>query len=280
MQLSRCPECAYSIFAFVQRAHAFDLESDRLLQRRANATRRGRASSLAQHAVGSLSGIQLDGLQQLLPLSMISFSCLRGHQYGVPRSCARIDDPARDRLSRIEPMNDNRTAADFVVRQHLRPIPDDPSTSAAARGLRLARYDFFLLDDDFPLADDFRLAGDLRFDEAFLLAAGFLLDVAFFLLDDDFFGTLPPAFLASDNPIAIACLRLLTFFPERPLLSVPALRSCIAFLTLLCAFLPYLAMSYLLRRLFLHRYFCRRARTLRGSMHTNVRRPAAAARQS
>jgi hypothetical protein len=144
---------------------------------------------------------------------------------------------------------------------------------SSARGPQLARYDFFLADEDLLLAEDFRL------DDAFFLAAGFRLDEAFFF-DDDFFGTFPPAFLASDNPIAIACLRLLTFFPERPLLSVPALRSCIAFLTLLCAFLPYLAMSSLLRRLLLHRYFCQRARTLRGSMHTNVRGPAAAATQS
>jgi len=70
-----------------------------------------------------------------------------------------------------------------------------------------------------------------------------LLEEDFTLLDDDFLlGTLPPAFLASESPIAIACLRLVTFFPERPLVNVPALRSCIAFFTLLCAFLPYLAM--------------------------------------
>jgi len=83
MQLCRCPECAYRIFALVQRAHAFDFDSDRVLERRANGARRARASSLAQHAVGSLPGIQLDGLQQLLPRSMISSSCLRGHQYGI-----------------------------------------------------------------------------------------------------------------------------------------------------------------------------------------------------
>jgi hypothetical protein len=245
MHFRRCPECPHGIFAFVQRAHAFDLDSDRLFQRRANGTRRGCASSLAHDAVGSLSGIQLDGLHQLLPPSVISFSCLRGHEYEVPRASARTDDPARDRLSRIAPMSDNRTTADFFVRQRLR-SPRTPAPGAATRVLRPARYDFFLLDEDFPLADDFRLAGDFRFDEAFFLAAGFLLDEDFFLLDDDFFGTLPPAFLASDSPIAIACLRLLTFLPDRPLLSVPALRSCIAFLTLLCAFLPYLAISYLL----------------------------------
>src|SRR3954464_14930274 len=55
-------------------------------------------------------------------------------------------------------------------------------------------------------------------------------------------GTLPPAFRASLRPIAMACFRLVTFLPDRPDFSVPRLRSCIARLTLLCAFLPYLAM--------------------------------------
>ena len=41
--------------------------------------------------------------------------------------------------------------------------------------------------------------------------------------------------------MAIACLRLVTFFPDRPLLSVPCLRSCIARSTFFCAFLPYFA---------------------------------------
>src|SRR5260221_408244 len=53
-------------------------------------------------------------------------------------------------------------------------------------------------------------------------------------------GTLPPALRASDRPIAIACLRLVTFLPERPLFKVPCLRSCIARFTFCCAFLPYL----------------------------------------
>jgi len=48
-------------------------------------------------------------------------------------------------------------------------------------------------------------------------------------LDDDFFfGTLAPDLRASERPIAIACLRLVTFFPDRPLFNVPFLRSCIA----------------------------------------------------
>jgi hypothetical protein len=46
--------------------------------------------------------------------------------------------------------------------------------------------------------------------------------------------------LASDSPIAIACLRLLTLRPERPLFNVPALRFFIARLTSADAFFEYL----------------------------------------
>src|SRR5438132_2449017 len=62
-----------------------------------------------------------------------------------------------------------------------------------------------------------------------------------------FRGTLAPASRASLRPIAIACFRLVTFLPERPDLSVPCFRSCIARLTLLCAFLPYFAIVTALR---------------------------------
>jgi hypothetical protein len=73
----------------------------------------------------------------------------------------------------------------------------------------------------------------------------------YFFLREDFFlrGTFPPARRASDRPIAIACLRLFTFLPERPLFSVPRLRSCIAFFTFCCAFLPYLAMDATFQRI-------------------------------
>jgi hypothetical protein len=54
-----------------------------------------------------------------------------------------------------------------------------------------------------------------------------------------FFGTFAPAALASESPIAIACLRLVTFRPERPLFKVPALRSFIARSTLVDAFFEY-----------------------------------------
>lgn len=43
-----------------------------------------------------------------------------------------------------------------------------------------------------------------------------------------FEGTLAPAFLAFDNPIAIACLGLRTVLPLRPLFSFPCFISCIS----------------------------------------------------
>jgi len=59
-------------------------------------------------------------------------------------------------------------------------------------------------------------------------------------LDEDFFfGTFPPSLRASERPMAMACLRLVTFLPLRPLLSVPFFFSCIARFTLLLAFAPY-----------------------------------------
>ena len=42
----------------------------------------------------------------------------------------------------------------------------------------------------------------------------------FFFRPPRFFGTFFPLLRASERPIAIACLRLLTFLPLRPLLSV------------------------------------------------------------
>jgi hypothetical protein len=70
----------------------------------------------------------------------------------------------------------------------------------------------------------------------------YLFDLRFlavFLFFDVFLGTLLPAALASERPIAIACLRLLTFRPERPLFNVPALRFFIARSTFADAFFEY-----------------------------------------
>src|SRR5262249_59670424 len=53
------------------------------------------------------------------------------------------------------------------------------------------------------------------------------------------FGTFLPLRRASDRPMAIACLRLFTFFLLRPLLSVPFLRLRIARSTYFDALLEY-----------------------------------------
>jgi hypothetical protein len=60
-----------------------------------------------------------------------------------------------------------------------------------------------------------------------------------FLFFEVFFGTFLPSALASERPIAIACLRLLTLRPDRPLFNVPALRFFIARPTLADAFFEY-----------------------------------------
>jgi hypothetical protein len=62
---------------------------------------------------------------------------------------------------------------------------------------------------------------------------------AAFRFFEAFLGTFAPAALASERPIAMACLRLFTFRPERPLFKVPVLRFFIARPTLADAFLEY-----------------------------------------
>jgi hypothetical protein len=69
------------------------------------------------------------------------------------------------------------------------------------------------------------------------------------VLRDAFLGTRAPARRASDNPMAIACLRLVTFVPERPLRSVPCFISCITRSTLRSLDLLYVrAMTYSMQR--------------------------------
>ncbi len=124
-------------------------------------------------------------------------------------------------------------------------------------GLPLFDADF--LDADF-LDADFLDADPLPFDAAFFaglplfaapfLAASFL--AALFLdppldprLDAPFplEGTFSPRSLASDNPIAIACLRDLTFLPLRPLFNCPRFISCMVSSTFLPAPFEYLAIK-------------------------------------
>lgn len=57
-------------------------------------------------------------------------------------------------------------------------------------------------------------------------------------------GTFAPFSRASLSPMAIACLRLVTFRPE-PLFSVPLFFRCIADLTVFDAALPYFAIAHL-----------------------------------
>jgi hypothetical protein len=68
-----------------------------------------------------------------------------------------------------------------------------------------------------------------------------------------FFGTFAPFFRASERPIAIACLRLVTFppFPPFPDRSVPRFSRRIALSTLLPAAFPYLGIFFLLELILL-----------------------------
>src|SRR5438045_7399382 len=76
----------------------------------------------------------------------------------------------------------------------------------------------------------------------------------FLLLPDDFFlppffeadfflGTFAPLLRASESPIAIACFRLFTVFPLRPLFSLPRFFSCMALLTFFLAPLEYFVLT-------------------------------------
>src|SRR5581483_7323154 len=69
----------------------------------------------------------------------------------------------------------------------------------------------------------------------------------------DFLGTLAPFFLASESPIAIACLRLFTFppFPPFPDRNVPFFLRLMALATVLPAAFPYFLPEDFLRDLFL-----------------------------
>jgi hypothetical protein len=69
----------------------------------------------------------------------------------------------------------------------------------------------------------------------------------YFFRPPRFRGTFAPALRASDRPIAIACLRLVTRFPDRPLRRVPRFRSRMTFSTFFDAFLPYFAIEIPLR---------------------------------
>lgn len=71
-------------------------------------------------------------------------------------------------------------------------------------------------------------------------------EVVFFLVPFLGGGTFAPDARASDRAMAIACLRLFTFFFERPALSVPCFFSCMTFFTVLLALAPYFLLLALL----------------------------------
>ncbi len=79
------------------------------------------------------------------------------------------------------------------------------------------------------------------FGAAFFLGALFFFFGALFFLAAAFFGTLAPSFLASDKPMAIACLRWVTYLPLRPLFSFPSFISSMTFFTLAWLFGEYFA---------------------------------------
>jgi hypothetical protein len=91
---------------------------------------------------------------------------------------------------------------------------------------------------DFEL--DFEVDREVEFVDFFALLPEAVLERLKDLLPTFLEGTLPSSFLASESPIAIACLRFVTVFPERPDLSFPSFISFIARLTFDAAFAPYL----------------------------------------
>jgi hypothetical protein len=122
--------------------------------------------------------------------------------------------------------------------------PFERLTAVLLRPLPALRLDAF--EADLSAAFDrppVPLDAVLLFDAALVLPPEDLL--AALLLPPDleapFLGTFSPRSLASDKPIATACLREVTFFPLRPLLSWPLFISCMASSTFLPAPFEYLA---------------------------------------
>jgi hypothetical protein len=91
----------------------------------------------------------------------------------------------------------------------------------------------------FARNDDLSYLFALRFLADFLAVFFAVFFFAVFFFAVALFGTFFPSALASERPIAIACLRLVTFRPERPLFKVPALRFFITRSTSAEVFLEY-----------------------------------------
>jgi hypothetical protein len=84
------------------------------------------------------------------------------------------------------------------------------------------------------------LAGALFFPGALFFAVVLFLAAFFFGA-----GTFAPFSRASDKPMAIACLRLVTFLPLRPLVNVPFFLRRMALSTVFCDFFEYFAITIL-----------------------------------
>src|SRR3990167_11156298 len=87
-------------------------------------------------------------------------------------------------------------------------------------GLQFAFETSYKLADINPCHSDYILPAITSFPNA-PLATHNRMSPYFFERGDRSFGTLPPALRASESPIAMACLRLFTFFPPFPPLSSP-----------------------------------------------------------
>lgn len=95
-----------------------------------------------------------------------------------------------------------------------------------------------------PRTADFRAPpDDLLTDLVADLVPALLVAVLVAVLEALFLaGTFAPRSRASDSPMAMACLREVTFLPLRPLVSFPRFISCITSSTFLLAPFEYLAM--------------------------------------
>jgi hypothetical protein len=114
--------------------------------------------------------------------------------------------------------------------------------SCAAPAQRLRDDDFFV-DRRPELREEDFFAELFFFEELRVLLRcdpdELLFDELLFFAADFFLGTFPPALRASESPMAIACFRLVTFFPLRPLFSLPCFIARISSPTFFCAFAPY-----------------------------------------
>jgi hypothetical protein len=149
---------------------------------------------------------------------------------------------------RDDPPEDLREVDDFrdaVERDFVEDFFDPPFAERLFVAVLFVEVERDLVEADFFEPVDFRDLvvedfEDVDLPDDFFEPVLDFFDGDFFepVLDDFFDGTLPPSRRASERPIAIACLRLVTFLPD-PLRSFPRFISCIDSPTLSCDFCPY-----------------------------------------